>query len=91
MPLYTFLHNLLNVLVGIANIMGLPTCETIPRTAEVTINTVYATLFMYYPLWEDVLFIPTCFGSVRTVFRQYTCDFTKFIITYKGSAVFGSN
>jgi hypothetical protein len=32
---------------------------------EVTINTVYATLFIYYPLLEDVLFIATCFGSVE--------------------------
>jgi hypothetical protein len=31
---------------------------------EVTINTAYATLFVYYPLLEDVLFIATCFGSV---------------------------
>jgi hypothetical protein len=30
---------------------------------EVTINTVYATLFIYYPLLEDVLFIVTCLAS----------------------------
>jgi hypothetical protein len=32
---------------------------------EVTINTAYATIFMHYPLLEDVLFIATCFGSVE--------------------------
>jgi hypothetical protein len=32
---------------------------------EVTINTGYTTVFMYYPLLEDVLFIATRFGSVE--------------------------
>jgi hypothetical protein len=32
---------------------------------EVTINTVYATLFMYYPLLKDVISNATCFGSVE--------------------------
>jgi hypothetical protein len=31
---------------------------------EVTINSVYAQLFMYYLLLEDILFIATCFGFV---------------------------
>jgi hypothetical protein len=32
---------------------------------EVTINTVYATYFIYYPLLEDVLFMATCLGSIE--------------------------
>jgi hypothetical protein len=32
---------------------------------EVAINTVYSTLFIYYPLLEDVLFIAAYFGSVE--------------------------
>jgi proteasome assembly chaperone (PAC2) family protein len=35
------------------------TCVT-----KVTINTVYATLFIHYPVFEDIIFIATCFGSV---------------------------
>jgi hypothetical protein len=33
--------------------------------SEVTINTVYATLFMCYPVLEDVLVIATRLGSVE--------------------------
>jgi hypothetical protein len=32
---------------------------------EVTINTVYPTLLMYYPSLVDVQFIATCFGSIE--------------------------
>jgi hypothetical protein len=32
---------------------------------EVAINAVYTTLFMHYPLLEDVVFIVTCFGTVE--------------------------
>jgi hypothetical protein len=34
---------------------------------EVTLNTSYTILFMYYTLLEDVLFIATCFGSVSNL------------------------
>jgi hypothetical protein len=58
---------------------SLPACNAVPQPSifltsvqlpvacviEVTINTVYATLFIYYPLLEDFLFIATCFGSVE--------------------------
>jgi hypothetical protein len=32
---------------------------------EVTINTVYSTLLMYYPLLVDAFFIVTCFDSIE--------------------------
>jgi hypothetical protein len=37
----------------------------VARVIAVTINTVNATLFIYSPLLEDVLFIVTCCGSVK--------------------------
>jgi hypothetical protein len=58
-------------------------------TIEVTINIVYATLFMYYSLLEDVLFLFDMFRFSRTIFRQYTYDFTKIIIAIADPFFFG--
>jgi hypothetical protein len=42
-------------------------------TIEVTINTVYATLFVCFPLLEDVLFIAACFSSVEPSLGNVYC------------------
>jgi hypothetical protein len=39
--------------------------HAVARVIDVTLNTVYATLFMYCPLLEDIRFIGTCFRSVE--------------------------
>jgi hypothetical protein len=46
---------------------------------EVTINAIYAALFMYSPLLEDAVLIDMFLLSLA-IFRQYTYDFTKIII-----------
>jgi hypothetical protein len=46
---------------------------------EVTIITIYKTIFMYYPLLEDILFYCDMFQFSRTIFRQYTYDENDYI------------
>jgi hypothetical protein len=56
---------------------------------EVNTITVYATLFMYYPLLVDVLSILTYFGSVYL--QAIYIRFYENYCTYNESVVFGYN
>jgi hypothetical protein len=47
-------------------------CDVINLKFEVTINTVYTTLFFMYSLLEDFLSIATCFGSLEPYSGNYT-------------------
>jgi hypothetical protein len=58
------------------------------KKVEVTVNTVYATFFIY-PLFEDVISITTCFGLVEP--SSGNIRFYENFYTYNGSVVFGSN
>jgi hypothetical protein len=57
---------------------------------EVTIITVYATRFIYYPLLEDILFISQCFSSFEPSSGN-TIRFYENYCTYDGSVVLEYN
>jgi hypothetical protein len=57
-----------------------------------TINTVYTTLFIYYPSMVDVLFYYCdMFWFNPTIIRQYTYNFTKTIKSTMDALFFGCN